>query len=83
MSEQKEQATQIEVATLMPTEQQNEIKETGFIPDNIRELILNFFCGVYIQMKKPFKVEDRIEIDGIKGDVMNISSLNFEVFFKK
>ena len=45
----------------------------------LRELILNFFCGVYIQMKKPFKVEDRIEIDGIKGDVMNISSLNFEV----
>ena len=45
----------------------------------LRELILNFFCGLYIQMKKPFKVEDRIEIDGIKGDVMNISSLDFEV----
>ena len=30
-------------------------------------------------MKKPFKVEDRIEIDGIKGDVMNISALDFEV----
>lgn len=45
----------------------------------LRELILNFFCGLYIQMKKPFKVEDRIEIDGIKGDVMSISSLDFEV----
>lgn len=45
----------------------------------LRELILNFFCGLYIQMKKPFKVEDRIEIDGIKGDVMNISALDFEV----
>lgn len=45
----------------------------------LRELILNFFCGLYIQMKKPFKVEDRIEIDGIKGDVMSISSLSFEV----
>lgn len=45
----------------------------------LRELILNFFCGLYIQVKKPFKVEDRIEIDGIKGDVMNISSLSFEV----
>lgn len=45
----------------------------------LRELILNFFCGLYIQMKKPFKVEDRIEIDGIKGDVMNISSFDFEV----
>lgn len=45
----------------------------------LRELILNFFCGLYIQIKKPFKVEDRIEIDGIKGDVMSISSLDFEV----
>lgn len=45
----------------------------------LRELILNFFCGLYIQMKKPFKVEDRIEVDGIKGDVMNISVLDFEV----
>lgn len=45
----------------------------------LRELILNFFCGIYIQMKKPFKVEDRIEIDGIKGDVMSVSTLDFEV----
>lgn len=45
----------------------------------LRELILNFFCGIYIQAKKPFKVEDRIEIDGIKGDVMSISTLDFEV----
>lgn len=30
-------------------------------------------------MKKPFQVEDRIQIKDIKGDVMNISSLNFEV----
>lgn len=46
---------------------------------SLREIILNFFCGLYIKIKRPFKVEDRIEIDGIKGDVMNISSLNFEV----
>ena len=45
----------------------------------LRELILNFFCGIYIKMKKPFQVEYRIEVKGIKGDVMNISSLNFEV----
>lgn len=45
----------------------------------LRELILNFFCGIYIKMKKPFQVEDRIEIKKIRGDVMNISSLNFEV----
>jgi small-conductance mechanosensitive channel len=45
----------------------------------LRELILNFFCGLYIKFKRPFKVEDRIQIDDIKGDVMNISALNFEV----
>ena len=45
----------------------------------LREIILNFFCGIYIKVKKPFQVEDRIEVKGIKGDVMNISSLNFEV----
>lgn len=45
----------------------------------LRELILNFFCGIYINIKKPFKVEDRIEIDGIRGDVTNIFALSFEV----
>ena len=45
----------------------------------LREMILNFFCGLYIKGKKPFKVEDRIEIDDIRGDVMNISLLDFEV----
>ena len=45
----------------------------------LRELILNFFSGIYIKAKKPFKVEDRIEIDSIRGDVMNISMLAFEM----
>ena len=45
----------------------------------LREIILNFFCGIYIKVKKPFQVEDRIEVKEIRGDVMNISSLNFEV----
>lgn len=45
----------------------------------LRELIFNFFAGIYIKMKKPFVVEDRIEVNGIKGDVINISSLNFEI----
>ena len=34
---------------------------------------------LYIKVKKPFQVEDRIEVKDIKGDVMNISYLNFEV----
>lgn len=45
----------------------------------LREIIMNFFCGIYIRFKKPFKVEDRIEVDGIKGDVMNISLMDFEI----
>ena len=36
----------------------------------LREIILNFFSGIYIKLKKPFKVEDRIQIENIKGDVM-------------
>lgn len=45
----------------------------------LREVILNFFCGIYIRIKKPFRVEDRIQIDDYKGDVMSISSLSFEL----
>lgn len=45
----------------------------------IREIIFNFFAGVYLKFRKPFEVEDRIEINGIKGDVINIHALGFEV----
>lgn len=45
----------------------------------IREIIFNFFAGVYLKFRKTFEVEDRIEINGIKGDVINIHALGFEV----
>lgn len=45
----------------------------------LRDMILNWFCGIYNRIKKVFKVEDRIEINGIKGDVMKISTLSFEI----
>lgn len=45
----------------------------------IREVILNLTAGFYIKVSKPFKVEDRIEIDNIKGDVVLISALSFKV----
>ena len=45
----------------------------------LRDIILNFFCGMYIKFKKIFKIEDRIQIDDIKGDVTNISSLEFSI----
>lgn len=45
----------------------------------LRDFILNFFCGIYIKFKKPFKVEDRIQIENTKGDVMSISAFSFEI----
>ena len=45
----------------------------------IRDLIFNFFCGIYIKIVKAFVVEDRIEINGYKGDVVNINTMNFEI----
>lgn len=45
----------------------------------IRDLIFNFFCGIYIKIVKLFVVEDRIEINGYKGDVVNINTMNFEI----
>ncbi len=45
----------------------------------LREIIFNFFSGIYIKIKKPFRLEDRIEIGGDKGDVVNISALSFEI----
>lgn len=45
----------------------------------LKEIIVNFFAGIYIKIKKPFQVEDRIEIAGIEGDVVNINIMNFEL----
>ena len=45
----------------------------------VREIIFNFFAGIYINFKKPFEIEDRIEINGIKGDVISMTPLSFEV----
>ncbi len=45
----------------------------------LRDFVYNFFASIYINVKKPFKVEDRVEVDGIVGDVVNIGSLTFDV----
>ena len=45
----------------------------------LREFIFNFFAGMYIKINKTIEVEDRIEINGIIGDVINIKLMNFEV----
>lgn len=45
----------------------------------LREVILNLFAGIYIKTARPFVVEDRIEVDGLKGDVVLINNLSFKV----
>ena len=45
----------------------------------IREIIFNFFAGVYININRPFEIEDRIEIDDVMGDVISKHALSFEI----
>lgn len=45
----------------------------------IRDIIYNYFSGLYIKLSKPIKVEDRIKVGDITGDVININSLSFEL----
>ena len=45
----------------------------------IREIIFNFFAGIYININRPFEIEDRIEIDDVMGDVISKHALGFEI----
>lgn len=45
----------------------------------IRDIILNLFAGIFINARKPFKLEDRISIDGVIGDVVVINALSFKI----
>ena len=45
----------------------------------LRDVILNVFAGMYIKINKIFDIEDRICIGDIKGDVVNLKTLSFEV----
>ncbi len=45
----------------------------------LKDFILNLFAGIYIKMKKIISLEDRILIHDVKGDVINLSALNFEI----
>lgn|SRR5574344_586497 len=44
-----------------------------------KDIIINWFCGLYIKVTKMFKIEDRIEINNIKGDVINMGNLEFQI----
>lgn len=46
---------------------------------SLRDIVFNYFAGIYIRLKKPFVLEDRIEIDGRMGDVINLNNLSFEI----
>lgn len=46
---------------------------------SLKDFIFNFFASIYIKLNKPFVVEDRIEINGYKGDVVNLGALSFEI----
>ena len=46
---------------------------------SLKDIIFNFISGIYIKINKPFILEDRIEINNFKGDVINIGTFNFEL----
>ena len=50
---------------------------------SLKDLVFNLFSGLYIKISKPFKLEDRIEVDGHKGDVINIGTFSFEILETK
>jgi small-conductance mechanosensitive channel len=45
----------------------------------LREFIFNFFAGIFIKLKKPFDIDDRIEFKNMKGDVIATNTLEFEI----
>lgn len=51
----------------------------GAITFALRDIVSNFFSGIYIRVKKPFDIEDRIEIGDTTGDVIKLNILSFEV----
>lgn len=46
---------------------------------SLKDVLLNLFSGFYIKSNKPFKVEDRIEIDDTKGDVISLNLCSFNL----
>jgi len=46
---------------------------------SLKDIIFNLFSGIYIKINKPFLIEDRIEINGYKGDVINLGTFTFEL----
>lgn len=45
----------------------------------LKDLIINIAAWIFILWRSPFKIGDRIEIDGHKGDVVDIRIFNFTI----
>ena len=45
----------------------------------LKDIVVNGFYGIYIRRHKLFKIGDRIEVSGVKGDVVNFSRLSFDI----
>jgi len=45
----------------------------------LKDPISNFFAWIYILIKKPFEMGDRIQIGEVEGDVLNISFFEFSM----
>ena len=45
----------------------------------LRDVIINFFGWLYILVRRPFSIGDRVEINNIQGDVIDIKILEFTV----
>lgn len=46
---------------------------------SLGEVVRNLAGGVYIALRHPLRVGDRVEIDGVAGDVVNVGSFAFDV----
>ncbi len=46
---------------------------------SLKDIIFNFFSGIYIRTSKIFSLEDRIEINDLRGDVVNINKTSFDL----
>lgn len=45
----------------------------------LRDIVVNFFGWIYILSRRPFTTGDRIEINGVKGDVIDIKIMDFSL----
>ena len=45
----------------------------------VRDIVVNFFSGIYIKVAKPFRVEDRISIGNYIGDVINMKTGDIKI----